>query len=382
MDPQTQRGKFAAIILAAGLAQRMGEIKALLPFSNLSALATIVWSYRFAKIEPILVVSGYHALEVEAEALNLKVQVCRNPEPSLGMFSSLKVGLSSFVKQEQFKAFFIHPVDCPLIRPLTLLKLKESYEALDNPLVLVPTFLGKSGHPPLIPHELAAKILELPLNFPQGLAGVLREAKSLEIAVPDSFILQDMDIREDYENLKAQSFYHKALTPLEALELLRLSQVSAKGIRHGEAVGKVAKALAIKVGGCSKDLAYAGGLVHDLAKGHSQHEAYGAWLLESLGLPKLARIVRDHRDLTLRDDCPLTERELVYLADKYCLGGGWVPLKERFGQKLSLYAKDQEACKAIEIRLSHALSLEARLKREIKEDPAAIAKFTLEHLYD
>jgi len=59
-----------------------------------------------------------------------------------------------------------------------------------------------------------------------------------------------------------------------------------------------------------------------------------------------------------RATSPVTERELVYLADKYCYGGSFVPLQRRFDLKLEAYAQDTQACEAILGRLGRAKELE------------------------
>lgn len=130
--------------------------------------------------------------------------------------------------------------------------------------------------------------------------------------------------------------------------------------------------------GLDPRLALAGGLLHDICKGQAQHETAGGELLQQLRLPVMARLVRDHRDLTLPAGEPVTERELVYLADKYCYGGSFVPLERRFGQKLEIFAQDGPACAAILGRLDRARMLESRLAREIHTEPAVLAQKVLE----
>ena len=49
--------------------------------------------YRGAGVEDILLVSGFHAAEVEAAARGLGLAVVRNPRPEEGMFSSACAGL-------------------------------------------------------------------------------------------------------------------------------------------------------------------------------------------------------------------------------------------------------------------------------------------------
>ena len=91
----------------------------------------------------------------------------------------------------------------------------------------------------------------------------------------------------------------------------------------------------------------------------------------------MARLVQDHRDLSLPEDEPVTERELVYLADKYCYGGNFVPVQRRFGLKLEAYAQDAPACEAIRGRLGRVKGLEERIAREIGKEPALVAERAL-----
>ena len=91
--------KACAILLAAGRASRMGAVKALLSLPLLpggepcSALEGLVRCYRGAGVEDILLVSGFHAAEVEAAARGLGLTIVRNPRPEVGMFSSACAGL-------------------------------------------------------------------------------------------------------------------------------------------------------------------------------------------------------------------------------------------------------------------------------------------------
>jgi len=95
--------------------------------------------------------------------------------------------------------------------------------------------------------------------------------------------------------------------------------------------------------------------------------------LRALGLPAAARLVEEHRDLALADQASITEKELIYLADKYVCGDRPVTLQERFGRKLEQFSEDAEACGAIRGRLARAEALEARLRRETGVVPFELA---------
>jgi hypothetical protein len=87
----------------------------------------------------------------------------------------------------------------------------------------------------------------------------------------------------------------------------------------------------------------------------------------------MARLVEEHRDCALADEAPLTEKELIYLADKYFQGDRLVSLQERFLHKQELFAGDEEALVAIRGRLARAEAMEARLGRESGMPPFELA---------
>ena len=74
----------------------------------------------------------------------------------------------------------------------------------------------------------------------------------------------------------------------------------------------------------------------------------------------------------------LGAHELVYLADKYCRGGIWVPVAQRFAQKLEEFGADPGARAGIEGRRDRALALERRLAVELGRDPAQLAREVLD----
>ena len=395
----------AVIVLAAGMASRMGAAKALLSLPLLpgggrcSALRGLVKQYRAAGVQQVVIVSGFHADVVEGEATALGLKAVRNPDPQQGMFSSVQTGVAALTQSGFDGYFFVQPVDVPLVRPLTLRALceaagqeeagREAERAVSGKAaalpVLIPAFDGQEGHPPLVPMHLAPRIMAH--NGQNGLRGALEGAPLRHVPVPDAMILEDMDTPDDYARLRFLALERHMLLPVEAESLLHLHNVPEKGLRHGRAVGAVACCLAEALAhareiagyeaGVDPRWALSGGLLHDICKGQPRHEAAAGDLLRQMGLPDMARLVQDHRDLSLPGDEPITERELVYLADKYCYGGSFVPIERRFTNKLEAYAQDAAACEAIRGRMVRAKELEERLAREIGRDPALVAERAL-----
>ena len=93
----------------------------------------------------------------------------------------------------------------------------------------------------------------------------------------------------------------------------------------------------------------AGALLHDIARTEPEHAARGAELLEAIGYPRIASIVRQHHGLDEPEH--LDEAAVVFLADKLVLGAKHVGLESRF-------AESEARCSTPEARASHERQLE------------------------
>lgn len=375
-----------ALILAAGFSSRMEPaFKPLLelPFNEgrKTALARLCDLYQAEGVRPVAV-AGHRHEEIQAVARERLTLLAYNPHPERGMLSSIQAGIKFL--PENCEAFFIHPVDIPLARRMTIRLLLTARD--NSASCAIPVHADQEGHPLMLAYALRHLILNR--HHPAGLRGILRDMQVEIRHVPtaDSFILRDMDRLEDYADLCELAPFVEYLYPQEALNLLKIANVPQKGIAHGMAVGSIAAAFAecMKKGakgicksGMNARLAMTGGLLHDICKGAPRHEEKAGCYLRTLGLEKLAPLVEDHRDLILPAACPVTERELVYLADKYVYGARPVTLQERFAQKLRVFEKDPQACAAIKRRQGHAGALAARFEYECGRDPEKVAFSTL-----
>lgn len=108
-----------AIVLAAGLATRMGEIKALTPIEGEPTLTRILRRIHAAGIaRPIVVLGSRSAPQIE-EAVDLtECVVVFNDEPGAGMSRSLRLGLDA-VSPEATGVLVFH-ADMPFVRPETV----------------------------------------------------------------------------------------------------------------------------------------------------------------------------------------------------------------------------------------------------------------------
>lgn len=363
----------SAVILAGGLSSRMGaRFKPLLPLNGRSALATVAETFRAVGLDDILVATGHRASEVAEEAARIGIRPVYNPDYETGMFSTVKAALAAL--PAGCRQLCITPADVPLFRPATVARLLARLGEAGAPPLVYPVFSGERGHPPCLRAELVPAILAHVGNG--GLRQALADVPFEEIAVPDANILSDMDTPGDYALLHALAPRRAIPTPAEAEALLALERVPPQGLAHARGVAAVAEALgrALNAAGADLDipLIKAAALLHDVAKGRPHHEAAGGALLEAYGFTAAAPIVAGHRDCLLPEDAPLTEKEIVYLADKFVFGRWLVPVAGRFGQKLELFADDPEAAAAIVRRRGNALRVLARVEKQAGEKAEAI----------
>lgn len=357
---------FAAIILAAGYSSRIGGFKPLMELGGQSLLGRSVALFRQAGITRISIVTGHRHPEVKALAARLGVSSIHNPDYDRGMYASVCTAVAHL---SNIDGFFLLPVDIPLVRPATIDALLAAFTGRS---VVYPCFNGLRGHPPLIPATLIPAILNH--SGDGGLKALLEKHPRQDVAVWDQGILFDADTPEDFLALERRLDRMNIGDPAEALALAGLT-MPEKGRAHGQAVARVAKQLAEELNrhdyDLDLDLINNAALLHDIAKGQPQHELRGGLLLRRLGLSQLAEIVAAHRDISPPLPERLTEKEVVHLADKLVRGSLRVSVQRRFAEKLELYAENQEACRAIQGRLTNALAVqsmvEATLGRSIEE---------------
>jgi molybdenum cofactor cytidylyltransferase len=378
--------RLSAIILAAGLSSRMGELKAALPFHTFgtdTVLDRCIGLFRTCGIEEIVVVTGHRRQETSAIAERAGAQVAHNPDYSSGMYSSIKTGVRHL--SDGIDGFFLLPVDIPLVRSGTIRLLIRSFSAAPCT-ITYPTFVGRRGHPPLLACDLLPAILGNG-NTEGGLRSLLTTVENrqshqvVDVAVPDANILFDMDTPEEYAEGLERLAGLDYPTPEEAAIILQLYPMPEKGLAHGRLVGNIAMALcrAIRQSTGRKlepELCRVCGWLHDMAKGHAKHEEEAGRWLHELGFGRAAEIVAAHKDLNRDHAWPpgsiITEKELVHLADKLARGSRMVEIATRFEEKLALYRDKPEVVRAIHRRYALARQLSAAVETETGERLADI----------
>jgi putative nucleotidyltransferase with HDIG domain len=125
-----------------------------------------------------------------------------------------------------------------------------------------------------------------------------------------------------------------------------------------------------------------GALLHDLGKTPclgtlENHAELGAGILEELGYPHLAQVVREHvhLDANLMDPRPLREAELVNYADKRVLHETVVTLEDRFADLKVRYGRTPEALARIKATEIRSRALEEKIFTPLALDPSNLLHF-------
>jgi molybdenum cofactor cytidylyltransferase len=185
-----------AIILAAGESRRMGQPKQLLPFDNKTMLECVIDAFRSPHVDEIQVVLGYKADEIAAKIAHTTCKIVKNDRYPLGMFTSMQAGLRELPKKT--KIVMLAVCDQPRLKRETVETLIEKFENGRHK-ILIPSYNGRQGHPPLLRAEYAKEILSMDESMTLKHFYAQHADDIARLVVEDEGVLIDIDDRETYE---------------------------------------------------------------------------------------------------------------------------------------------------------------------------------------
>ena len=309
--------------------------------------------------------TGYRAEALAPELQRLGLTEAHNGQFDRGMFSSVQTGIASLPADA--RACLIAPVDAPLLRVSTLVRLLAA-AAESAAAVVYPNYRGERGHPPLIRRALFAEVLAG--DGEGGLQGLLarHQDEALDVEVFDWGCLVDIDRPEDYRRILQEFARHRLPNDEECDAMLAAAAAPETVRRHCRAVAALATSLSRRLRDAGEPvdpaLARAAAWVHDIAKGQPRHAAAGAEMVSAFGFPELAPTVARHMDAP-DDAMRLDEGAVVYLADKLIQGERAVSLEARFGPALIRFADDPEALAGARRRFAGALAVRDAIEARI-----------------
>lgn len=186
----------SAIVLGAGLSQRMGALKQLLPYGDRTVVEQVVTALLAAPVDEIVVVLGHRHDEIRKVLERWPVRVTYNPRYREGMFASIRHGWEQVSPGSDAVLHVL--VDQPQLQASVVRKLTNAYREVRSG-IHVPTFGARRGHPILLDAGYRSEILgmEVGLTMRDFMRSHGVEVK--EMPVDTDTILRDMDTPQEYE---------------------------------------------------------------------------------------------------------------------------------------------------------------------------------------
>jgi molybdenum cofactor cytidylyltransferase len=189
----------AAVVLAAGLARRMGRQKLLL---QLQGKPVVRWAVE--RVAPhageVVVVTGQDDVAIREALAGLAVRFAVNPTPQAGQGSSIAVGVAALPPWT--RAALIALGDQPRLPDAVVPALLAAFARSGRPIV-APVYRGTQGTPVLFASEVFAELRAL--TGDAGARAVVNaqpervERVSFDLAMPP-----DVDTPEDFARLHVQ----------------------------------------------------------------------------------------------------------------------------------------------------------------------------------
>lgn len=348
--------KIGVVIVAGGLSSRMKDFKPLMKIGDKTIIETTISNFQTLGVDEIVVVTGFRAIDLEKKLEGYNIKTVNNENyRTTHMFDSVCIGLKEL--NNIVDMTFVTPADSPFVQQFTLRKMIEEMTEY-NLEIVQPSYENENGHPLLLNSDAVEMMLKH--DGTMGMQGAISKMKKYKkLSFVDPGIVLDADNISDY--LKLLEYYeHKKCPTVELCEKIQnYFNMTENEKRHCNKVAHAAlnicrrlSEMGIKL---DKDIVVAASMLHDIAKGYSHHAKVGANWLKEMGYVEIAKIVEEHMTLDSISDI-LTEKEVVYLADKMVKEDNIVSINERFSYKEQLYKQD-EIIEKVKQRKEQALKL-------------------------
>ncbi len=157
-------------------------------------------------------------------------------------------------------------------------------------------------------------------------------------------------------------------TPEQCEQLLASNNTPEASIIHSRIVRDVARRIGrdlkwLRDRGPNMALITAAALLHDIAKGQPDHAAAGAAIVRENGYDEVADIVAAHNAIEFSGNLPVTEKEIVFIADKLVKGDQMVTVVYMFDHKIESCTDDKLLAK-----LKQSKEVALRIKTSIEQE--------------
>jgi molybdenum cofactor cytidylyltransferase len=187
----------AGIILAAGGSTRYKRPKQLLEWKGKPFVRHVAETALQAGLQPVNVVTGAYAAEVESALNGLAVRLLHNPDYHDGQSTSIRKGLGSLPRKTGGALFLL--ADQPQI-PASIIKALVETRSINLPAILAPLVLDeRRANPVLFDLDTFPDLMQLTGDV--GGRAIFDKHKVEYLPWHDDRLLLDVDTPEDYSRL-------------------------------------------------------------------------------------------------------------------------------------------------------------------------------------
>lgn len=187
----------AGIILAAGQSTRFGSPKQLLDWRGKPFVRQVAETALHAGLSPVVVVTGFHAAQVESALKGLAVMVVNNSNYAQGQSTSIRAGVKSLPYNAGAAVFLL--ADQPQMPSAVIRALTESHTQELAPIIAPLVLEEHRANPVLFDRATFADLLQLTGDI--GGRAVFPKYKVKYMPWHDDILLRDVDNPEDYQRL-------------------------------------------------------------------------------------------------------------------------------------------------------------------------------------
>jgi molybdenum cofactor cytidylyltransferase len=170
-----RRGVTAAVILAAGASTRLGSPKQLATIGSETLLDRTIRIAKQACCDPVIVVLGANAEQIQATCNLTQTQLALNPEWAEGMGSSLRVGVAHL--QPDLARLVVLTCDQPAVTADHLSRLIQ--KSAESGSIVASSYGKKRGVPACFPAKSFPSLLQL--GGDTGARALLVSADTLDL---------------------------------------------------------------------------------------------------------------------------------------------------------------------------------------------------------
>ena len=189
----------AAVVLAAGLARRMGRQKLLL---QLQGKAVVRWSVEhvLGHAEDVVIVTGPDDTAIRQALADLTVRFVVNPRPQDGQGTSIAAGVAAL--KPWTTAVLVALGDQPRMPKAVVPTLLEAFKR-SGKAIAAPVYRGVQGTPVVFSSDVFGELRAL--KGDAGARAVVKEnPERVELVAFDLAMPPDVDTPEDYAKLHVQ----------------------------------------------------------------------------------------------------------------------------------------------------------------------------------